>query len=62
MPLRDHFRPPPDDLTAREGFHGGWPMMIVQALARSLPRRSLRPAPAGMTPARAGWPAPGPPR
>jgi hypothetical protein len=39
MPLRDHFRPPLDDLTAWEGFHGGWPMMIVQALARKLPRR-----------------------
>jgi hypothetical protein len=29
MPLRDHFRPPLDDLTSWEGFHGGWPMMIV---------------------------------
>src|SRR5438128_868766 len=39
MPLRDHFRPPLDDLTSWEGFHGGWPMMIVQALQRRLPRR-----------------------
>src|SRR5215813_2030193 len=39
MPLRDHFRPPLDDVTSWEGFHGGWPMMIVQALARKLPRR-----------------------
>jgi hypothetical protein len=41
MPLRDHFRPPLDDLTAWEGFHGGLPAMIVQALARKLPRRYL---------------------
>jgi hypothetical protein len=39
MPLRDHFRPPLDDLTSWEGFHGGWPMMIVQALASKLPDR-----------------------
>ncbi len=39
MPLRDHFRPPLDDLTSWEGFHGGWPMMIVLALKRKLPRR-----------------------
>jgi hypothetical protein len=39
MPLRDHFRPPLDDVTSWEGFHGGWPMMIVQALAGKLPRR-----------------------
>src|SRR5262245_4511220 len=38
MPLRDHFRPPLDDLTAWEGFHGQWPAMIVLALARKLPR------------------------
>jgi hypothetical protein len=41
MPLRDHFRPPLDDLTSWEGFHGQWPAMIVQALARKLPRRYL---------------------
>jgi hypothetical protein len=39
MPLRDHFRPPLDNLTAWEGFHAGWPMMIVLALQRQLPRR-----------------------
>ena len=39
MPLRDHFRPPIDDLTSWEGFHGQWPAMIVQELARKLPRR-----------------------
>jgi hypothetical protein len=37
MPLRDHFRPPLDDMTSWEGFHGQWPAMIVQALARKLP-------------------------
>jgi hypothetical protein len=41
MPLRDHFRSPLDDLTAWEGFYGGWPAMIVQALSRKLPRRYL---------------------
>src|SRR5437762_3044927 len=39
MPLRDHFRPPLDDETQWEGFHGGWPMMIVAHLTRHLPRR-----------------------
>ena len=39
MPLRDHFRPPLDNQTQWEGFHGGWPMMIVAQLARTLPRR-----------------------
>jgi len=37
MPLRDHFRPPLDNLAAWEGFHGGWPMVIVQHLGRVLP-------------------------
>jgi hypothetical protein len=37
MPLRDHFRPPLDDFTSWEGFFGGWPAMIVVALARKLP-------------------------
>ncbi len=37
MPLRDHFRPPLDDLTSWEGFHGGWPMVIVQHLRKLLP-------------------------
>jgi Protein of unknown function (DUF4058) len=39
MPLRDHFLPPLDEQTSWEGFHGGWPMMIVQALQRRLPKR-----------------------
>jgi hypothetical protein len=39
MPLRDHFRPPLDNLTSWEGLHGGWPMVIVQTLKRRLPRR-----------------------
>jgi Protein of unknown function (DUF4058) len=37
MPLRDHFRPPLDDITSWEGFHGQWPAMIVMALNRKLP-------------------------
>src|SRR5260370_12353482 len=39
MPLRDHFRWPLDDRTSWNGFHGGWPMMIVVYLSRYLPRR-----------------------
>jgi hypothetical protein len=39
MPLRDHFRSPLDDETQWEGFHGGWPMMIVAHLSRILPHR-----------------------
>jgi hypothetical protein len=39
MPLRDHFRPPLSDRRSWEGFHGGWPMMIVSALGRVLPER-----------------------
>jgi hypothetical protein len=39
MPLRDHFRPPLADRRSWEGFHGGWPMMIVDALNRRLPQR-----------------------
>ena len=39
MPLRDHFRPPLDNVTSWDGFHGGWPMMIVSHLSRHLPRR-----------------------
>jgi hypothetical protein len=39
MPLRDHFHSPLDDVTSWEGFHGGWPMVIVLALGRQLPRR-----------------------
>jgi hypothetical protein len=33
MPLRDHFRPPLDDITSWEGFHGRWPAMIVMGIA-----------------------------
>ena len=39
MPLRDHFRPPLDDESSWEGFHGGWPMMIVADLVKRLPPR-----------------------
>jgi Protein of unknown function (DUF4058) len=39
MPLRDHFRPPLDDITSWESFHGQWPAMIVIALSRTLPPR-----------------------
>lgn len=41
MPLRDHFRPPLDDITSWEGFHGQWPAMIVLALSRKLPDRYI---------------------
>jgi Protein of unknown function (DUF4058) len=37
MPLRDHFRPPVSKRSSREGFHGGWPMRIVEELAPRLP-------------------------
>ena len=37
MPLRDHFRPPVDQIASWEGFHGGWPMVIVQHLRTKLP-------------------------
>jgi len=39
MPLRDHFRPPLSERSSWEGVHGGWPMVIVQHLARLLPAR-----------------------
>src|SRR5438876_355365 len=39
MPLRDHFRPPLDDMRHWEGFHASWPVMIVALLRRKLPRR-----------------------
>lgn len=39
MPLRDHFRPPLDNMRHWESLHGGWPMMIVAGLRRKLPRR-----------------------
>jgi hypothetical protein len=37
MPLLDHFRPPISKRSSWEGFHGGWPMRIVEDLAPSLP-------------------------
>src|SRR6478736_844984 len=37
MPLRDHFRPPVWNKVSWEGFHGGWPMTIVQRLWPQLP-------------------------
>src|SRR5580698_3824838 len=37
MPLRDHFRPPVDDVHSWDELHGGWPMMIVQELVQILP-------------------------
>ncbi len=39
MSLRDHFRPPLDDITSWEQFHAQWPAMIVQVLVRKLPWR-----------------------
>jgi len=41
MPLRDHFRPPVENIIPWEGFHTGWPMVIVQGLMRKLPRRYI---------------------
>ncbi len=37
MPLHDQFRPPLDTIASREGFDGGWPMLIVQQLHKQLP-------------------------
>jgi uncharacterized protein DUF4058 len=37
MPLRDHFHPPVSKKSSWEGFHGGWPMVIVQQLRKQLP-------------------------
>jgi Protein of unknown function (DUF4058) len=37
MPLRDHFRPPVSKRSSWEGFHGGWPMSIVEELSPRLP-------------------------
>jgi hypothetical protein len=39
MPLRDHFHPPLTDRTSWDGFHGGWPMVMVQKLNALLPAR-----------------------
>jgi hypothetical protein len=41
MPLRDHFRPPLSERRSWEGFQGGWPMMIVNALGPKLPQRYI---------------------
>ena len=41
MPLRDHFRPPLDDVHSWDELHGGWPMMIVQELSEVLPEPYL---------------------
>ena len=37
MPLRDHFRPPLDDVHSWDELHGMWPAMIVQKLIEVLP-------------------------
>jgi hypothetical protein len=37
MPLRDHFRPPLDNMASWEGFHGQWPAVIVHHLRNKLP-------------------------
>jgi len=37
MPLRDHFRLPTSKQTSWEALHGGWPMVIVQQLRKTLP-------------------------
>jgi hypothetical protein len=42
MPLRDHFRPPLDNIASWEELHGGWPMVIVQELNQKLPQQFSR--------------------
>ena len=37
MPLRDHFRPPLDDVHSWDELHGMWPAMIVRELVEVLP-------------------------
>jgi hypothetical protein len=37
MPLRDHFRPPIDDVHSWDELHGMWPAIIVQSLVKRLP-------------------------
>lgn len=39
MPLRDHFRPPLDDVRSWDGVHGMWPAMIVRQLLDVLPEQ-----------------------
>ena len=62
MPLRDHFRPPLDNLMSWDGFFGCWPALIVVALDRMMPSEYAagplipRKHPAPMT---ADWTEPG---
>ena len=37
MPLSDHFRPPVWTKSSWEGFHGGWPAMMVLRMVEHLP-------------------------
>jgi Protein of unknown function (DUF4058) len=37
MPLRDHFRPPLDEMLSWQELHGQWPAVIVQQLHKQLP-------------------------
>ncbi len=37
MPLRDHFRPPVDEISSWDELHGQWPAVIVQQLRSTLP-------------------------
>jgi hypothetical protein len=37
VPLRDHFNPPLSKVSSWEEVHGGWPMVIVQQLGKTLP-------------------------
>jgi hypothetical protein len=39
MPLRDHFRPPLDDVHSWDELHGMWPAVIVQRLVKILPEQ-----------------------
>ena len=39
MPLLDHFRPPILNRGSWEGFHGGWPALMVMELCKSLPEQ-----------------------
>jgi hypothetical protein len=39
MPLRDHFHAPLINRASWEALHGGWPMVMVQTLDKSLPER-----------------------
>jgi hypothetical protein len=41
VPIRDHFRPPLDDLTSWDGLYGGWPAMMVVALSGTLSPRYI---------------------